>query len=96
MKGTYLETVSFNIVLGADLSRYTPTELLAIFERKLCRSLKERSEFTFPAERLHRIQKRNHIRMLVADIRKLRSLAITSQHSRRSAAGVIKQMALSI
>lgn len=92
MKGTYLETVSFNIVLGTDLFHHTPTELLAIFERKLCRSLKERSEFTFPAGRLHRKQKRKHIRLLVADIRKLRSLSIANQHTRRSAAGVIKQM----
>ena len=92
MKGTYLEAVSFHVVLSTDLFRHTPSELLVIFERRLCDSLRERSDFTCPPNPLHREQKRNHIRLLVADIRKLRSLVVASKQNRLSAAGVINQI----
>ena len=92
MKGTYLEAVSFHVVLSTDLFRYTPAELLVIFERRLCDSLRERRDFTCPSNPLHREQKRNHIRFLVADIRKLRSLVVFSKQNRLSAAGVINQI----
>ena len=93
MKGTYLEAVSFHVVLSTDLFRHTPSELLVIFERRLCVFLRERRDFTCTPNRLHREQKRNHIRLLIADIRKLRSLVGVSKQNKLSAAGVIKQLA---